>query len=110
MESLEIILDDRKYQFDYVSEQLDIPQSVYVFYIKPKKKSKVEFLYPRFFMIGTILPDNSIELHYNEYNKEKTVLKEEIKKKLELLYKHDSILLQGRKKRKRDLLKTDESK
>ena len=102
MESLEVKIDDQKYQFDYVTEQLDIPQSVYVFYIRPRKKSKIEFLYPRFFMIGTILPDNSIQIYYNEYNKEKTLLKEEIKKQLELLYKQDSIILQGRKKRKRD--------
>ena len=58
-------------------------------------------------MIGTILPDNSIQIYYNEYNKEKTLLKEEIKKQLEILYKQDSITLQGRKKRKRDAQKKD---
>jgi len=73
METLEIKLEDHKYQFDYVTEQIDIPQPVYVFYIKPRKKSKLEFLYTRFFMIGTILPDNSIQIYYNEYNEEKTV-------------------------------------
>ena len=102
MESLEVILEGHKFQFEYVSEQIDIPQSIYVFYFKPIKKSKLEFLYPRFFMVGTILPDNSIEIFYNEYNEEKTVLKEEIRKQLQQLYKQDSINLQERKKRKRD--------
>ena len=101
METMEIHLDDHVYQFDYVTEQLDIPQPVYVFYIKPKKKSKLEFIFPRFFMIGTILPDQSIEIFYNEYNKEKTVLKEEIKKQLQTLYKKESIILMNRKKRKK---------
>ena len=107
METLEVILEDHKYQFDYVTEQIDIPQSLYVFYIKPKKKSKLEFLYTRFFMVGTIQPDNSIEIFYNEYNKEKTVLKEEIKKQLQELYKQDSINLLERKKRKRERQKKD---
>ena len=107
METLEVILEDHKYQFDYVTEQIDIPQPLYVFYIKPKKKSKLEFLYTRFFMVGTIQPDNSIEIFYNEYNKEKTVLKEEIKKQLQELYKQDSINLLERKKRKRERQKKD---
>src|ERR1700733_2995892 len=102
METLEVVLEDHTYQFEYVTEQIDIPQPLYVFYIKPKKKSKLEFLYPRFFMVGTILPDNSIEIFYNEYNEEKTVLKEEIKKQLQLLYKQESINLIARKKRKKD--------
>jgi hypothetical protein len=107
METLEIKLEDHKYQFDYETEQIDIPQPVYVFFIKPKKKSKLEFLYTRFFMIGTILPDNSIQIYYNEYNEEKTVLKEEIKKQLEVLYKENSITLIERKKRKRDRQKKE---
>ncbi|HMG68737.1 MAG TPA: hypothetical protein VK588_13655 [Chitinophagaceae bacterium] len=107
METLEIKLEDHKYQFDYVTEQIDIPQPVYVFYIKPRKKSKLEFLYTRFFMIGTILPDNSIQIYYNEYNEEKTVLKEEIRKQLEVLYKENSITLIERKKRKRDRQKKE---
>jgi hypothetical protein len=102
METIEVILEGRKFQFEYVSEQIDIPQSIYVFYFKPIKKSKLEFLYPRFFMVGTILPDNTIDICYNEYNEEKTVLKEEIKKQLKLLYQKDSINLLARKKRKRD--------
>ena len=36
METLEVILEDHKYQFEYVTEQIDIPQPLYVFYIKPK--------------------------------------------------------------------------
>jgi hypothetical protein len=107
METLEIKLEDHKYQFDYETEQIDIPQPLFVFYIKPKKKSKLEFLYTRFFMIGTILPDNSIQIFYNEYNEEKTVLKEEIKKQLEALYKQDSITLLERKKRKRERQKKE---
>jgi hypothetical protein len=107
METLEVILEDHKYQFEYVTEQIDIPQPLYVFYIKPKKKSKLEFLYTRFFMIGTVLPDNSIEIFYNEYNEEKTVLKEEIKKQLQQLYKQDSTNLQERKKRKTERQKKD---
>lgn len=107
METLEVILEKHKYQFEYVTEQIDIPQPVYVFYIKPKKKSKLEFLYPRFFMVGTILPDQSIEIFYNEYNEEKTVLKEEIKKQLTLLYKQESINLIERKKRKKNRQKKD---
>ncbi len=100
METMEVLLDDRKYQFEYETEQIDIPQSIYVFYIKPKKKSKLEFLYPHFFMIGTLQRDNSIELYYNEYNEEKTLLKEEIKKQLITLYEQQSIILRDRKKRK----------
>src|ERR1700760_586803 len=107
METLEVILEDRKYQFEYVTEQIDIPQSLYIFYIKPRKKSKLEFLYPRFFMVGTIQADNSIEIFYNEYNKEKTVLKEEIKKQLQELYKQDSINLLERKKRKKERQKKE---
>jgi hypothetical protein len=107
METLEVILEDRKYQFEYVSEQIDIPEPLYIFYLKPKKKTKLEFLYTRFFMVGTIRPDNSIEIFYNEYNKEKTVLKEEIKKQLQELYKQESINLLARKKRKRDRQKKD---
>jgi len=107
METLEVILDDHKYQFEYVTEQIDIPQPLFVFYIKPKKKSKLEFLYTRFFMVGIIKPDNSIEICYNEYNKEKTVLKEEIKKQLQELYKQDSINLIERKKRKKERQKKD---
>jgi hypothetical protein len=107
METLEVILEDRKYQFEYVSEQIDIPEPLYIFYLKPKKKTKLEFLYTRFFMVGTILPDNSIEIFYNEYNKEKTVLKEEIKKQLQELYKQESINLLARKKRRRDSQKKD---
>jgi hypothetical protein len=107
METLEIKLEDHKYQFEYETEQIDIPQPLYVFYIKPKKKSKLEFLYTRFFMIGIILPDNSIQIFYNEYNEEKTVLKEEIKKQLEVLYKENSITLVERKKRKRDRQKKE---
>jgi hypothetical protein len=102
METLEVILEKQKYQFEYVTEQIDIPEPLYVFYIKPKKKSKLEFLYPRFFMVGTIQPDNSIEIFYNEYNNEKTVLKEEIKKQLQELYKQESINLLERKKRKKE--------
>jgi|GEM_PF-3744738 len=102
METLEVKLEDHKYQFEYVTEQIDIPQPLFVFYIKPKKKSKLEFLYTRFFMVGTIQPDNSIEIFYNEYNREKTVLKEEIRKQLQQLYKQDSINLLERKKRKKE--------
>ena len=102
METLEVILEKQKYQFEYVTEQIDIPEPLYVFYIKPKKKTKLEFLYPRFFMVGTIQPDNSIEIFYNEYNNEKTVLKEEIKKQLQELYKQESINLLERKKRKKE--------
>ena len=107
METLEVKLEDHKYQFEYVTEQIDIPQPLYVFYIKPIKKSKLEFLYTRFFMVGTIQPDNSIEIFYNEYNEEKTVLKEEIKKQLQQLFKQDSINLLARKKRKRERQKKD---
>ena len=100
METMEVLLDDRKYQFEYETEQIDIPQSIYVFYFRPNKKSKLEFLYPHFFMIGTLQPHNSIEIFYNEYNEEKTVLKEEIKKQLISLYEQQSIILRNRKKRK----------
>ena len=99
METLEIIVDDHKYEFDYVTEQMNIPHPVYVFYFKPKKKSKLEFVFPRFFMVGNILEDNTIEIYYNEYNKEKTVLKEEIKKKLQTMFKEETIILMGRKKK-----------